>query len=563
MRPCLVGIGGAGGNLVKQFLQSRDVSFKFVSFGDYPAYGGVMGVWLDSDQDEVTKQSFFGRMMDGKYPGYIISHDVIEPNSNTRNYIKNTYGHDLKVQGYDRRAEYLKAVFEIFEKDPEVRDIAKKEFGGETNPIPLYIWENGLRNFTSIGTGANNNGTQNQQSQPSGLRMGRLSRILGVSGSPIEGGNEGCGLFVSKPCNSILFMASLGGGTGTGFINPLSSYVREEEKAFPIFALGMLTERGEDIRHADEGKRNLASVIAVHDLLTKESGNGIDALILVDNQILFEKFGNNYDSIDQKVFDALKPLLDPRNYPDAMKQDDAPAFRGHVSLQLPPILIPCHHIRNWEEKGEAKLVAGALEAGKLFPCDTRSADDMAFVFTRGLVSETAIIKAVNACTRIPENKVMVYRKIGDPRYQEILILLRNPYGGQGPNSLDARLKEIISSAIGFLDANEKIRPGEISLVNQVDYTQKTRDLLQAYFYGPGKLRDLLKGSLKRLEQGEYPVFTEKLDIIDDDHTTQKRSVKSGEPTDDGTFTTAQREEIESIVNGIFQKHSLAKLQESL
>lgn len=550
MRPCLVGIGGAGGNLLKQFLQSRDVWFKFASFGDHLAYGGVKGVWLDSDQEDATEQSFFGRLMDRKYPGYIISHDVVKPDSNTMNYIKDIYGHDLKVQGYDRRAEYLKAIFEIFEKDPKVRVKAKEEFG-ETSPIPAYIWSKGLRNFISISTGTNNNGTLARPDQLTGLRKGRLGRILGVPVATQEDDKQCEGTFGSKPCDSILFIASLGGGTGTGFINPLSSYVREKAWDFPIFALGMLAERGEDTRHADEGKKNLAAVIAMNDLLTKESGKGIDALILVDNQLLFEKFGGNYNSMDKDVFDALSPLLDPRNYPDAMNQDDAPAFKNLVSLQLPPILIPCHHIRNRVDGDESNLVLGALQKGKLFPCEPRSAN-MAFVFTRGLVSEAAIIKAVNACTGIPDNKVKVYRKIGDLRYQEILILLRNPYGGQVPNNLDARLKEIINSALGFLDMNANKTPEETSIVNQLVYKQKTRDLLQAYFYGQCGLQNLLKDSLRKLEQGEYPVFTEELDIIDGCHTKQKHSVEPGQNEDDGTFTTEQRKEIESIVKSIFQ-----------
>ncbi len=576
MRPCLVGIGGAGGELVKQFLKSQDVCFKLLSFGDHLAFGGVTGIWLDSDLDDAKDQSFFGSLMEGTYPGYIISHDIIKPNSNTRTYIMSNYGHDLKIQGYDRRAEYLKAVFEIFEKDPLVQAMARDEFNGETNPIPAYIWRKGFRRFTSITAGLNNTISSSQDTKGSNRNINAKEKIDDASTSKsqvfeiIDSGNslnkafsvvenlssknkENCGTFSEKPCDAILFIASLGGGTGTGFVNPLSKYVRMEERAFPIFALGVLTEKGKDSRHQEEGKRNLAAVIAMYDLLTKKPGEGIDSLILVDNQVLFERFGGNYESMDKTFFQSMRPVLDPRNYPDAKNQDDAPAFRNHVwtGLRLPPILVPCYHVQRCINGGEAELVRNALEKGKLFSCDPRTAD-MAFVFTRGLVDEAEIIKSIKEATGLKDNKVMVYRKIGDIRSQEILIMLRNPYGGKDRDSMNGRLKEIIVSALDFLKQNAKVDHGKVSIINQADYQPKTKEHLETYFYGPGGLCDHLKDSLSRLNDGNYPIFTADLEIFNGIHTSQDDKNMSNEPSLTESFTTEQRKEIEKVVKEILK-----------
>lgn len=570
MRPCIVGIGGAGGSLLMQFLHNRDVNFAFKPFGESLAFGDVKGVWLDSDQDDANDQVFFGRLEDGKYPGYIISHDVIDPNSKTRKYIMNYYGHDLKVQGYDRRAEYLKAIFEIFEKNEVVKNLAKEEFNGLENPLLSYIWRGGLRQFTSItatnGFGVTENSFIDQMKNGAPLRS--LEKALSpiIPGKPRKSNGSSPSKVQGKVCDSLLFIASLGGGTGTGFINPLSRYVRNEERAFPIFVLGAQTEMGKDTRHAEEGKRNLAATIAMYDLLTKTKGEGIDCLILVDNQTLAKRCGDNYEAMDKAVFEAMKPILDPKNYPDSFNQDDAPALRGEVleGVNFPPIFVP-FYIRRISSKGkggEADLVHGALKKEErdgrilypnaLYPCDPKRAD-MALVFVSGFVDENAIIDSVWEATeaKIPKNRINVYRKIGDARKNEILILLRNPYGGvptnlisedEGASTFEERMFQIIQSALDFL--NEE----KISLIDQADYKQRTKDALKDYFYGNGDksgLREHLEEAIERLKEGSKPpLFDHPLEIFSSEGHHEKRQDKSYSSR---SFTLEQREEIEGIV----------------
>jgi len=600
MRPCIVGIGGAGGNIVKNFLQLQDVECPIASFGgEYLVFGGIKGVWLDSDQDDASEQTFFGRLEDECYPGYIISHDIIDPDSNLKKCISVEYGHDLKVQGYDRRAEYLKAVFEIFDKNLQVprktyesssntpnkdkeylgvNDLAREEFSdknpktmrllginekGLDNPLLAYIWRGGFRRFTSLGKkeNANANSLQANGVEGSTGRFGiaakNFSKFFPKSANKVNSS--------SQDCDSLLFLASLGGGTGTGFINPLSSFVRNEERAFPIFALGVQTERGTDSRHAEERKRNLGSTIAMYDLLTKSPGSGIDGLLLVDNEILAKKHSGNYKAMDKAVFRALRPLIDPKNYPDSLNQDDAPAIRGKFleNLRFPPILIPCHYESD-KNINESRLVQCALK-NKLYSCDHRRAD-MAFVFVRGLISDTRIREAVNMHTLIPEKMINVYRKIGEGKRKEILILLRNPYGGvpfkEGEtDTMESRFIEVMNSALDFMaEEHKKIERRSdgtidwadqpVSLVNQADYSSKTKDALFRYFYGPDGLEIRIKASVDKLMRGENaPLFVKYLDIFVGNGESKREPISQSEKSE--VFSPTEVKEIKRIISEAF------------
>ena len=58
-----------------------------------------------------------------------------------------------------------------------------------------------------------------------------------------------------------------------------------------LFVLGILTEFGDFADRAqfsEEGRRSLAAVSAIYDLLTE--GNGANGVILVDNEILVDRF---------------------------------------------------------------------------------------------------------------------------------------------------------------------------------------------------------------------------------------------------------------------------------
>jgi len=503
MRPCIVGIGGAGGNILRQFLQSQDINLMGLQFGRHLAYGGVKGLWLESATQDTQRQNYYGSLVQGRYPPFLICHGNVSEGSDTRRYLSDTYGFDLKAPGFDRRAEYLKGIFEVFEFDPKLKEVCLEEFKSNDNPLSGYMWQVGIRPHTIIST--------------SSAR--------------------------SKLCDSILFIASLGGGTGTGFINPITSYVRSEEPIFPIFALGILTEKGTDKRKATEGQRDLGAVIAMYDLLTKASGEGIDALILVDNQTLVQRFGGNYTSMDVCIYNSLKPLLDLRNYPGDLLQDDSQGIRrviwevngenngsngisrrndgaGNEGL-LPPILVPCYCIQAAHEGDELKLVEGALgktgsllpagKDGRLFPCDPTKADRV-LVFTRGFFRTEDIKEAVQKRTGLSENKIMVYRKLGGGKAEDMLILLRNPYGGsigehKRPGTLEWRLHDIISESINYIENNE------MNILGFQSYKEITKEMLRKYFYGKDGLQDELYDCLERLKEGEAPVFTRPLRIF--------------------------------------------------
>jgi hypothetical protein len=63
MRPCLVGIGGAGGNVAKQFLQSQDADLPRIKLGEHLTFGDVKGLWLESAAQDAQDQSFYGNLV--------------------------------------------------------------------------------------------------------------------------------------------------------------------------------------------------------------------------------------------------------------------------------------------------------------------------------------------------------------------------------------------------------------------------------------------------------------------------------------------------------------------
>lgn len=537
MKPCIVGIGGAGGNILKQFLQSQDLNLLIHQFGELRAFGDVKGVWLESATQDAQGQQYYGSLIMGRYPPYLICHEGISDSSPTRNFVMDKYGFDLKAPGFDRRAEYLKAIFEVFDIDTQLKDTCSGEFVSSDNPLSGYMWRMGIRPFTIISVGKsteNTNGTNGKiqvRSQRSfSFFLPNITEMI----RPAKRGSQ-----ASKLCDSILFLASLGGGTGTGFINPITSFVRSEESIFPIFALGILTEKGDDKRHAKEGQRYLAAVIAMYDLLTKESREGIDGLILMDNQILKQRFRGNYSAMDSCIYSALKPILDTRNYPGDQLQDDAPAIRrvfweldeetvqknsdGDISEKklLPPILVPCYHSQPDNAGNLNTLVMGALgkterladlgKDGRLFPCDPAKADK-AIVFTRGFFGIKEIMNAVQKRIDLPNGKIKIYRKLGDSKNEDMLILLRNPFGGtpgehENEGTLEWRFHDIISKSLDYINQNEE------NILGFQGYKDAARGPLRNYFYGKDGLRDELIRSKERLERGDKQIFSKPLYIF--------------------------------------------------
>lgn len=586
MKPCVVGIGGAGGNILKQFLQSQDLNLLIHQFGDLRAFGDVKGVWLESATQDAQGQRYYGNLIVGRYPPYLICHGGISDSSPTRDFVMDKYGFDLKAPGFDRRAEYLKALFEVFDIDTRLKETCSGEFVSPDNPLSGYMWRTGIRPFTIISVGKSAENTNGAKSNP---QVGNSGSLLSISNVTEMIHLAGKGSHASKLCDSILFLASLGGGTGTGFINPITSFVRSEESIFPIFALGILTEKGDDKRHAKEGQRYLAAVIAMYDLLTKESRESIDGLILMDNQILKQRFKGNYLAMDSYIYSALKPILDTRNYPGDQLQDDAPAIRrvfweldeqivqensnsddsennkddkGEKSGKrlLPPILVPCYHAQPDNVGDLNTLVMGALgkaerladlgKDGRLFPCDPAKAD-RAIVFTRGFFSIKEIMNAVQKRIALPNGKIKVYRKLGDSKNEDMLILLRNPFGGtpgehEKEGTLEWRFHDIISKSLDYINQNEE------NILGFQGYKDAARGPLRNYFYGKDGLRDELIRSRERLERGDKQIFSKPLYIFKGD-AASVASQDVGKPSggmlgvDETRLRKIVREEVKKVM----------------
>ncbi|MGC9514825.1 hypothetical protein [Methanocrinis sp.] len=472
MRLCIVGIGGCGGHLAERFLKNQDVAPLKKSLGEHVSFGGVKGLWLEADVQETENQSFFGYLERGCYPGFFIPHDVIGSESKTSKLIVDRYGYDVKKQGFMRQAEFLKAVFEIFESDEEVKRAALSEHESE-NPILRAAWDQ-IRPYTTLA---------GPKAENSGVEM----------------------------CDGILFVVSLGGGTGTGFVNPITRYIRSERPAYPVFVLGVLTEEGTDPQQrAKEAKRDLGATISLYDLLTKRVGVGVDGVILVDNQIMMEKFGQDYPSIDDYIYQAMRPFVAGRHYPGEDPPSLAMREKFIEGLDRPPILVPCFWREKRRKDPEEGLVKKALSEGRLFGCDPGRAE-RAYVFTRGFMRRDEIVKAVARQTGLSEDRIEPWRKLGENHADEILILLRNPYGEERgcevKGNLEYRLHRVIRMALNYMDDPES------NLVAE-GMPELTRRAIEDYFYGNDGIRELLKEGLLRIERGDKPFFLNERNIFE-------------------------------------------------
>lgn len=480
MRPCIIGIGGTGGKVLKDFLKDEDILILGRSLGEHIAFGSVKGIWMDFDTSDCIKEKFYGgRLEDGHYPGFIVPPEVIKENSKVKDYILNQYGYDLRKQGFDRRAETMKAIFEIFQADPIVIADSKVEYSGSENPLLSYLWDQAISKFVTIGRVSGNSGTKPDEnlryqgdmesgqemnnapadshsehlsdevkeyqieSQPSAkdetaennakhnhINNQGLKRILDNGRVMLSKLGTSQRDNAENVCESILFIASLGGGTGTGFINPLTSFIRKKG-SLAALAICLFTEKGTDSKGTIEEQRDLGAIIAMYDLLTKRRPNGIDGLMLIDNQILQSKFGGrNYSAMNRAVFEAMRPLIDQRRFPDI--DDESLGIQRVIleGLKCPGVLVPCYAAIDSAKPSEKELVDKALQDGKLFPCDHSRADE-AYIFSRGLLDPSQLkIELQKKIGQIDgkDKIVHVYPKIGDNNSAEILILLRNPYG---------------------------------------------------------------------------------------------------------------------------------------
>lgn len=511
MKLCIVGIGGAGGKITQEFLGNEDLDFQLLSRiteAQYVSPGMIQGIWLEADKNDAKNiQHFFGDMNEGCYPCFYIPHDVLVDGCEIHRMVREKYGYDVKKQGFVRDAQYLKAIFEIFDTDEDIQDTVARTMikemveakgGGLSgnglsasqapNPIFDSAW-NAIRDFTTLGDGE---------------------------------------------CDGILFIVSFGGGTGTGFINPIINHIRNEGKAdYPVFVLGILTELGDfadKAQFSKEGRRNLAAISALYDLLTK--GSGTNGVIIVDNEILLKNYGNDYASANRFIHKIMQPVVAARAYPDETPPSQAIAQHSSGGLSRPPIFVPLYASMPRSKNPEDDLVKKALsEEGRLFACTPEKAD-FAMVFCRGFIDSEKIRAALSKETGIPPESIWPMRKMGEGE-NEILILLRNPYGGDAKaylkdNTLESRFCKVISLALQYIsqrpedlfyEGKEKEKSGKDGKADQVRLTEQSRQALNIFFFGQdGSSKKSgfvfeLNQARKRLRDGEKPFFINPLRIF--------------------------------------------------
>jgi hypothetical protein len=524
-----VGIGGCGFKVAQEFLGNVDLDLSIVSRltkADYTTMGGIKGIWIESNRQEAVKQNFFKDLNKDPiaYPGFFIPHDKIQPGSPVHKKVSEIYGFDLKKQGYVRAAQYLKSIYEIFENDESIYGVSRETLGS-SNPIFESSWK-AISQYTTLAGGK---------------------------------------------CEGILFIISLGGGTGTGFVNPIVKNIRDTgTKDYLVFALGVLTEEQDELsgQQQDLPKRNLGATISIYDLVTKR--DGVDGLIIFDNQILCNKFGTEYgtyNAVNSNLYQIMRPLVAGRYYPSDATDGQAVATNLREGTLQPPLLVPCYSSRKRRGSKEADLVNLALDQdGRYMGCDPTMAEKV-FVFCRGFFDigkiETAIREYIPTLDELDargnkKKNINVWRKLSDDRVHEMLILLRNPFGSPGAyeraGTLEWRLHRVISSAIDYLKYNrgiilEEIQDPEAKEDETVKLTKVTRDALESYFYGEnGLLRELDLARI-RLEKGERGIFRRPISIFDGGRSPGRESSSLG--IDDAGLTDIQRDQIQKMIQEKF------------
>jgi len=158
------------------------------------------------------------------------------------------------------------------------------------------------------------------------------------------------------------------------------------------------------------------------------------------------------------------------------------------------------------------------------------------------------------------------RKMGDGE-NEILILLRNPYGGDPnaylcDNTLENRFCKAISLALQqiknnpealFYEGKGNDKAGKNGKSDQVKLTDASRQALKAYFFGPDGSGEKsgfvfeLNEARKRLRDGEKPFFINPLRIF------EKDDAAIGDKTGNSQQRVKTDEEIARIVDARIQE----------
>jgi hypothetical protein len=281
-------------------------------------------------------------------------------------------------------------------------------------------------------------------------------------------------------CESILFTFEFGGGLETKVLNIVSDELHKKTWA-PIYALAALSDSGFE----EEGRVHFNTAWALRNLLVKKRNEGVDALFLVDKKAIE---GNRKEK-NSKIFECLLPMINPRKLDDGFT-DVGLREKLTGDISLPQIFVPCYYAAKKEGEDVKTLLEKATE-NCLMGCDYTKADSV-IVFTSLLSSEEKdkIKDWVNGNIKnekISEERIHVCRVWNSTR--EVLMLLRNPYGGGEEGAFYTRLSAILHDAIEY--AKPKSSEERVNLQILDGFNKEVKDKLSEFIIN-GLIPDLKK-----------------------------------------------------------------------
>ena len=252
-------------------------------------------------------------------------------------------------------------------------------------------------------------------------------------------------------CESTLFTVAFGGGTGTGIINPVTEILRRRT-GLSVYALGVLPEYeyGKYMKNIPFARQCFNTAWALCELLAKSRREGVDAVFLVDNEALE---GTMREEKNKCIFESLFSMINPGKLDKGFIGLE---LRGKLTrgMDMPPIIVPCYYSTEKEGEDIETLLEKATEPENcLIRCDYTKADSVV-VFTSLLSSDIRdkIERWIKERMKISEEEIYICRVWSHNK--EILMLLRNPYGGGEGDPFFDRLSDIIDRAIEFAKGNE-------------------------------------------------------------------------------------------------------------
>jgi len=228
----------------------------------------------------------------------------------------------------------------------------------------------------------------------------------------------------------------------------------------------------------------------------------------------------------------MQPVVAGRDYPDEIAPSQAIAQHFSGGLSRPPLFVPLYASLPRARNQEEALVREALsEKGRLFGCMPEKAD-FAIVFCRGYIDSEKIREALSKEIAIPPENIWPLRKMGEGE-NEVLILLRNPYGGDSKaylkdGTLENRFCKVITLALQYIsqrpedlfyEGKTEGKEQKNGSSEQVRLTGRSKEALKTFFFGPdGSAKKAgfvyeLKEARKRLRDGEKPFFINPMRIF--------------------------------------------------